>query len=359
MIILENYLIDDVNDEADLIFSDSMWDIYVPKTYSASCTLGEGTSWYTAYNYSYYKYYTLRGNLYVFINKRNPSEKYQLHVVDDIFVDVNDDSYDLYKVLDTDKKLKNFVLSELYKYVETFIYDGKSEVPYDIGNLIIDENVTSIEDFAFKEQRRLETVEAPNVTSIGKRVFYRCRNLRTVKMLNVNKIEACAFSFCSHLTTIKMPNVTSIGVGAFVDCCNLTTINILKVTSIGKEAFSGCGNLTTVNIPNVTSIGEETFGGCDDLTTINIPKVTSIGKKAFWNCYNLTTVNAPNVTSIEDYAFEDCSNLTILDLPNVTSIGKNAFWNCNNLTIIVSDKLDTSNIPDYVKVVRKGMNEHR
>ena len=49
-------------DEADLVYSDSQWEVWIPRTYAASCTLGKGTEWCTAYskNDDYYRDYTSR-----------------------------------------------------------------------------------------------------------------------------------------------------------------------------------------------------------------------------------------------------------------------------------------------------------
>ena len=348
--------------EADHIFEDDMWDIYVPKTYASSCTLGKGTRWCTAYSDddSYYKHYISKGNLYVFINKRNPSKKYQLHVETNSFTDADDNRCSLDRVLNTDEKLRDFVLFKIYKSVETFVYHGESKVPSNIVNLIVDDSVTSIDKEIFAKQKQLKTVKMPNVTSIGERAFYNCSNLITVEAPNVTSIGESVFQKCSNLTNINTSNVTSIGNFAFSGCKNLTNIDLSNVTSIGEYAFSSYSNLTTIDIPKVTSIGEGAFEYCSNLTTINAPNVISIGDYAFADCFELTYVDMPNVTSIGDYAFFYCINLTIIDISNVTSIGYGTFYNCEKLTtVIVSDDLDVSNIPEYVKVVRKGMNEHR
>ena len=101
--------------DAKLIFSDDMWQIWIPETYEASCTLGKGTTWCTAYsgNDYYYNDYTRQGPLYVFINKQNPKEKYQLHVETYSFMNADDRPASLEDVLDTDDKLREFVEEEI------------------------------------------------------------------------------------------------------------------------------------------------------------------------------------------------------------------------------------------------------
>ena len=62
----------------------------------------------------------------------------------------------------------------------------------------------------------------------------------------VTRIGDYAFSVCSSLTSVTIPaSVTSIGNYAFFDCRSLTSVTIpVSVTSIGNSAFYGCSNLT-------------------------------------------------------------------------------------------------------------------
>ena len=197
-----------------------------------------------------------------------------------------------------------------------------------IKSVIIENGVTSIGVFAFKDCHVLLSVEIPNsVTSIGSQAFQG-----------------------SGLSYVRIPsNVTSLGLSIFAGCSDLSSIDvdvnnpyycsidgvlfkkyntILKqypggkqgayaipngVTSIDIAAFYGCSGLTSVEIPNsVTSIGEWAFYSCSSLTSIDIPNsVTSIGRDAFWNCTGLTSVSISNsVTSIGEETFADCISLT-------------------------------------------------
>ena len=107
---------------------------------------------------------------------------------------------------------------------------------YEIKNVIIKKEITSIGNSAFSECSSLSNIEIPNsVTSIGNH----------------------AFSFCRSLSNIEIPNgVTSIGDSAFSGCSSLSNIEIPNsVTSIGNSAFSGCRSLSNIEIPNsVTSV---------------------------------------------------------------------------------------------------------
>ncbi|MCR5701134.1 MAG: leucine-rich repeat domain-containing protein [Lachnospiraceae bacterium] len=101
----------------------------------------------------------------------------------------------------------------------------------------------------------------------------------------VTSIGEWAFDGCTGLTSITLPNsVTSIGDCAFFGCKGLTSITLPdSVKSIGESAFSGCTGLTSITLPNgVTSIGRSAFSGCEGLTSITLPdSVTSVGEYAF------------------------------------------------------------------------------
>ena len=181
------------------------------------------------------------------------------------------------------------------------------------------------------------------VTSIGEYAFYECTGLTSVTIpASVTSIGGSAFDGCTGLTSVTIPDsVTSIGYRAFCGCSALTSVTILDgVTSIGDRAFYGCTGLAGITIPNsVTSIGNYAFSGCTGLKSVTIPdSVTSIGDRAFNGCSGLKSVTIPDsVTSIGDRAFDGCSGLKSVTIgDSVTSIGEYAFYGCvrlENITV--------------------------
>ncbi len=85
--------------------------------------------------------------------------------------------------------------------------------------------ITSIADWAFDENKTMETVSIPStVTKIGEAAFNACSSLKKVNLpKNLKKISASAFWYCTNLKQVFIYD---------------------KVTSIGKNAFKGCDKAT-------------------------------------------------------------------------------------------------------------------
>jgi hypothetical protein len=122
----------------------------------------------------------------------------------------------------------------------------------DITDIIIEEGVTSIGDFAFNGCDNLVSVSIPaSVGTIGKSAFATCEKLETVNFAPLSlltDIGTYAFSSCSVLESIDIPSsVTSIGEGAFV-ACGFESVTIpASVETVGVSAFAMCTKLETVN----------------------------------------------------------------------------------------------------------------
>lgn len=132
----------DLTKDAELVFEDSQWEVWIPKTYEASCKLGQGTSWCTAstendYYYNYYKN-NYGGNYYININKQNPEEKYQFHFETGQFMDADDRSVSVSNILKTDDKLKDFYKENVIpKFLEEkfVITEGEFKLNIDKDNI--------------------------------------------------------------------------------------------------------------------------------------------------------------------------------------------------------------------------------
>lgn len=95
------------------------FDIYSPKTYEASCKLGQGTTWCTATNSDdyYFNDYTTDGPLYILINTKDKSKKYQIHFPSNSFTDENDLSLSSLDMLDLLKANPTIFSDFIDKYI--------------------------------------------------------------------------------------------------------------------------------------------------------------------------------------------------------------------------------------------------
>ncbi len=174
--------------------------------------------------------------------------------------------------------------------------------------------------------------------------YNNCDSVKEVVIENgITSIGDYAFKDCSNLASIDIPSsVTSIGNCAFSNCTGLTSITIpTSVTSIGDDAFYETAWLKAKQKDNplvvVNGILIDVSACSGD---IKIPDdVTSIKNRMFYLCTNITSITIPtSVTSIGNYAFCGCRRLTSIMIPkSVTSIGDHAFYGCDNLTVYLED----------------------
>ena len=148
----------------------------------------------------------------------------------------------------------------------------------------------------------------------------------------VTKINNYAFLECNRLQTVSIPNsIQTIGKGAFRRCTALTTVTI-SAKEIGDEAFQDCTNLQYITLnEGVTKIGENAFWG--KFTSITIPNsVTVIGSGAFKAPQLQSVKFGTGIRRIESSTFAGTSLREVVIPQNVTYIGESAFGDCKKLT---------------------------
>ena len=202
-------------------------------------------------------------------------------------------------------------------------YDWTGKCPWcvfreSIKEIVIENGVTSIGDYAFRYCKSLTSVTIPDsVMSIGEDAFYWCTSLKSVTIPDsVTSIGEDAFYWCKSLTSVTIPDsVTSVGNSAFYGTA-IYNNHPNGVVYINNWLIGYNGNMpenTEIVIKNGTrGIAGGAFENCRSLTSVTIPdSVTSIGGWAFKGCASLTSVTIPDsVTSIGDWAFEYCTSLT-------------------------------------------------
>ena len=267
---------------------------------------------------------------------------------------------------------------------------GSSSMPWysyqnSIKTVVIENGVTSIGNYAFKDCSELTSITIPEgVTSIGVRACSDCSSLTSITIPEgVTSIGARAFSDCSSLTSITIPSsVTSIGDYAFYGCSSLKTVYNYSSLNIAKgsttyghvayyadtvysvEMYEGtCGNQggnlqwslnSSTGILAITGTGKMAdynnsngsngnllapwYDNRGKIKTVMIGNgVTSIGHFAFQDCTQLTAITIPDgVKTIGAWAFAFCEKLVSIDLPeSIVSFGAWCFRNCYALTSIV------------------------
>lgn len=212
---------------------------------------------------------------------------------------------------------------------------------FTISEVVLDDGVTGIGNFAFYECRRLTRVLlSPNTTQLGAYAFYNCRMLDSISGLeNVTQMKERVFYGCHSLDKIVLGSgLTAIPDRAFMACRNLKNITIPdSVSAIECYAFHSCTSLEQINLPKgLTRLAYYAFCGCSALNDITIPNsIKKIGTAAF--CATaLEDITIPTgVRIIGEDVFAKCTSLTTVRLsPGLESIEKRAFSECQNLKTV-------------------------
>lgn len=212
-----------------------------------------------------------------------------------------------------------------------------------IVSVVVEENVTSIGNYAFYSHSALESISiASTVTTIGEFAFYSCRVLNNVVIPEgVTALSGYLFYDCDGLVNLQLPStLKTIQYYALADCQGFGDLVIPEgVTSLkGYALYMSLWN--TLYLPDsLTSISNYAFSNSGGVKgTITTPKnVTYLSEGLYCMCGNLKEVYvAEGVTAIDYNVFRYCYALTDIWIPeSVTYIHNNAFYGCtaSNITI--------------------------
>lgn len=251
---------------------------------------------------------------------------------------------------------------------------------YNIQNVTIPSNISSISTTAFAECSNLTEVYAQSFTTATMISRLRsslipyaeviCSNGTIVTSIYYEYIvsgnskqraartysgSGSVVSWASNVTNVNFPDTgaasTNINSYAFYGCNGLVNITIPSViTSIGTDAFKGCSVLQNVRISDLTAWcklslaneysnplcnGSDLFLNGIKVETLNVPTsgISSLSAYAFYNCESLrNVVIGGSVNSIGSFAFYSCDNLESVTITsNLNAIGSKAFYGCTNL----------------------------
>lgn len=220
-------------------------------------------------------------------------------------------------------------------------YEGYTPV-----NVVVEEGITGIDEYAFELCQSLVSVTLPDsLISIGDGAFINCDSLASVTLPEgLQDLGHYAFAYCPNLvSSVTLPDGLE-NIGDFTFCgCALTSVTLPDgLVSIGDKAFSQCP-LTSVTLPDsLTSIGVSAFSECA-LTSVILPdSIVSISDGAFSACTNLTSVTLSNrLVSIGSYAFMGCPLTSVTFPDSLAEIGEGAFSGCPLTSVVWPSSLES------------------
>ena len=165
----------DLGKDAELYYEDSEWIIIIPKTYEASCKLGQDTKWCTASKEDdrYFLDYTEEGPLFILINKNDSNKKYQFHFESNSFMDKNDYPINISEFLANYPNLNKLFGKQLFKklYDDLNIdYDTNDDeiVSFKLSN---QELFYYLEDETYREDERIDGEAAKAILEFNSDFF--------------------------------------------------------------------------------------------------------------------------------------------------------------------------------------------
>ena len=187
---------------------------------------------------------------------------------------------------------------------------------------------------------KFTSLDLSSVEFIGENAFTYARYLKNVVLNeNLTEISEYAFMGCASMTQINLENVKVIGNYAFTDS-GLTSANLSSVETLGKYAFVNSKSLAEVTLNvNGCVIGEGVFANTALTTVENMQYVTEIGSFAFANTL-LTEADLSSAVKIGDNAFmkSEVAPLVVKLSENLVEIGENPFAFC---VVAPFSKVDT------------------
>lgn len=234
---------------------------------------------------------------------------------------------------------------------------------FDIKNVYMSEEITSIPEESFKNFTSIELLQIPFIgkskdSTEDKAVLGYLFGKSDVGVVQYfkddgNQMYGYKFDIPESLKKVVITNANRIPYGAFCNCSNITNIALNDgIENINQYAFYNCTGLTNLVIPNsVNSIEEGLLEGCNSLESITLPFVGS--SRDSTNTYDSVLGHIFGRTSQDNGIAQYCtldngsisyyyyaipSSLKNVTVTDATQIPFGAFCNCSNIqTIALND----------------------
>ena len=349
----------DVDKDATKVFENSMWEVWVPNTYEASCKLGQGTEWCTATTSTrdYFDSYTDDGKLYININK-STGDKYQFHFESESFMDADDEEIEI-----EDFFLYNPGLAKFYADVDkkgtakmSILVSEKRDAMKD-GELVYTQ-ADYDNGLKFKAISADISSVIVDCSKVGRDAFESCNNITIVTLKEgVEEIEEDAFAYCGYISILYIPStlkkIGDVFVGTTIGNLHIPSIEawnkikFLSVNSIPNNGNLYVGDSLVKNLVINENINDYGFSDFDSIETVVIEDgVTEIGNGAFTGCKNLKKVTLPNtINKIGSFAFMGCGKLEEINIPQSVELIQ------DKIGVFMRSGIKTITIPGTAKTI--------
>ena len=249
------------------------------------------------------------------------------------------------------------------------------------GALILPDDVTIIDDYAFNSTLITSVSFGNKLKEINNSAFQNCSSLSAELHFpeSLIKIWNFAFQHCSLSGKLVFPqsleyigswafdtagdfvgdliipeNIKALPIYAFKECRFTGGLNLGNVQELGNTCFYKCGFTGELIIPEgIVNIPEACFTLCK-FSSIHFPStlrsITSSGDT--FGCFDYNQISElilpEGLTSVGGKAFNYCSKITTLTLPSTLGfIGKSAFGGCYGISKIVSSAIEPPIVKNY------------
>lgn len=200
-------------------------------------------------------------------------------------------------------------------------YEGSDE------SFVMPDDVTSVADGAFRNNKTLKHIDLRNVRYIGACAFQDCTRLESVVMRKAENIGSMAFAFCRSLRSVTLDSAARIDDWAFLHCAVLDIDGFPQtLRTVGTGSFSHTA-VRRAELGWIEAIPDALFLDCTSLEYADVSGARAIGKEAFSGCTSLERAEIDSARDIGDRAFYRCDALVTGKLPScLETIGDGAFW---------------------------------